>query len=110
MAAVKSVEEKGFLLDIGSSTISGFLPFEKADRLSAANTLVGQSFPCSVVKPSDGRVLQLTRNLKTPVIIDQEHTKLRQLLPGSVIQGTVEKIVGSGVYLRFGKEGTYRYP
>lgn len=58
-AAIKSVEDHGYVLDLGIQDISGFLPFKKAGDLGKAH--IGMLLNVAVEKLSDdGRTCRVS--------------------------------------------------
>src|SRR3569832_1432579 len=114
MTTVKSIEEKGFVMDLGSPNIFGFLPFIES-HLSPSECSVGQPILCLVKEPvtsEDSRTVQLTEkfinihdNNAISCVSSKVIAQSNQILPGCKIVGTVDKICTGGLYLKFDKEG-----
>lgn len=54
-AAVKSVEDHGYILDTGIPDISGFLPFKATGKITKEKYRVGQLVEVSVTKLSSNQ-------------------------------------------------------
>jgi rRNA biogenesis protein RRP5 len=65
-AAVKSVEDHGYILELGVPQVSGFLSFEDAKLVSGDEKLfVGQLLEVTVIKiSSNGRICNVTADPK----------------------------------------------
>lgn len=54
-AAVKSVEDHGYIIDTGISDVSGFLSFKETGKITEAKYRVGQLVDVHVTKLSSSR-------------------------------------------------------
>ena len=54
-AAVKSVEDHGYILDTGIPDVSGFLSFKETDKITEVKYRVGQLVDVHVMKLSTNR-------------------------------------------------------
>ena len=60
---MQSVEDHGYILDIGVSGISGFLSFKEAHKGEGSRLQVGALIDVSVIKmSSNGRICTLTND------------------------------------------------
>lgn len=99
MASIKSIEDKGFQMDMGSKTTFGFLPFTRC-HVDRSVATVGQVMLCTVSEASgpENRLIQLTTS--EPLILSSIPPR-DQLLPGVVVKGVVDKVVPGGIYVKF---------
>ncbi|KAI1369153.1 hypothetical protein F5Y08DRAFT_183000 [Xylaria arbuscula] len=111
MAAVSSVEDHGFVMDLGLSdgTTRGFLPRkEVSNGLPEAGVQLGAVFLCLVTKKgANGKIIQLTAlhdKLANVQNFASEATTIQTFLPGSAVElmvsdisrrGLVGKVMGS---------------
>ncbi|KAH0838161.1 hypothetical protein J3R83DRAFT_6412 [Lanmaoa asiatica] len=103
-AAVHSVEDHGYILDIGVSGISGFLSFREAHKggSEGSRLQVGALVDVSVVKmSSNGRICTLTNDPEVLVSSSiSEVNNVSSVLPGSLVQSLVTAVVPDGLNLR----------
>ncbi|EWC48211.1 hypothetical protein DRE_02315 [Drechslerella stenobrocha 248] len=65
-ASVKSIEDNGFIMDLGLDFVSGFMA--KSDCSAPPNTVrVGRTFLCYVLGPAGGKVVQLAADFHKSV-------------------------------------------
>ncbi|XP_074600776.1 ribosomal RNA Processing 5 [Brevipalpus obovatus] len=103
-AAVKSVEEHGYLMDIGFSELSGFLSFEDARPFISSHHFtklsVGQVVFCHVIS-SNQRLIKLTT--KSPKSLkhksEGESFPSSCLLPGLTVSATIVDVNEKGLEL-----------
>jgi len=98
-AAIESKEDHGYILDIGSTTVRGFVPNKSMSKIGEVD--VGKVLWCVVNKVEPG-----VRTL-TPLpgkIWAQELTNptMHNLFPGSKVKGKVEGILENGLKVKFG--------
>ncbi|KAH7930532.1 hypothetical protein BV22DRAFT_1078692 [Leucogyrophana mollusca] len=103
-AAVKSVEDHGYILDMGISDVSGFLSFKEAGKgnLGETKLQVGRLLDVSVVKVSaNGRTCTLSVD---PQLLSSsslsEVTNVSSILPGSLVQSLITSVLPSGLNLQ----------
>ncbi|KAJ3575984.1 hypothetical protein NP233_g748 [Leucocoprinus birnbaumii] len=97
-AAVKSIEDHGYNLDIGVPDVSGFLPFEG----SWPNLTMGQVVDVVVSKvSSNGRVCSVSRDKeKHSTAVLSEISSVNSVLPGTLVQSLVTSINPDGINLQ----------
>ena len=111
MAAVSSIEDHGFVMDLGLSdgTTRGFLPRKEAlNDLPEAGMQLGAVFLCLVTKKgANGKIIQLSalhNKLANVQNFASEATTIQTFLPGSAVElmvsdisrhGLVGKVMGS---------------
>ena len=103
-SAVRSVEDHGYLMDVGVGGVTAFLPKKKA----ADDLAVGQLIPALVTKGTDGGAsrsisltadpVKLARTTVDPKISLSAHT----LIPGTAVKATVDKTIRNGIKVSFG--------
>ncbi|KAI9461748.1 hypothetical protein HD554DRAFT_2323642 [Boletus coccyginus] len=103
-AAVESVEDHGYILELGVSGISGFLSFKEAwkDGSEESKLQVGALINVSVIKmSSNGRTCTLTNDPDVLVsCLVSEVTTVSSVLPGSLVQALVTAVVSDGLNLQ----------
>uniref|UniRef100_UPI0037E730AC protein RRP5 homolog n=1 Tax=Semicossyphus pulcher TaxID=241346 RepID=UPI0037E730AC len=104
---VDSVEDHGYIIDIGISGTKAFLP-KKAVEDSQNNSdelKVGQYLTCQVEEvKNDGRVVRLSVSPPTIAQASAESTQgwnLANLLPGLLVKATIKKVTKHGLLLDF---------
>ncbi|KAF5385433.1 hypothetical protein D9757_005443 [Collybiopsis confluens] len=96
--SVKSVEDHGYLLDLGIPDVSGFLPFEESTTRIASKYHVGQLI--------DVTIASLSKNAKTCVVNTDRETALTEVsnissvLPGALVQTLITAIHPTGFNLQ----------
>ncbi|KAM9792618.1 protein RRP5 homolog [Neosynchiropus ocellatus] len=100
---VESVEDHGFIIDIG---VSGTKAFAPRKRVSSPEELKVGQYVVSQVKQvkNDGRVAQLSISPLTPAQAGantQQEWTLSNLLPGLLITATIKKATKHGLILDF---------
>ncbi|KAF8560198.1 hypothetical protein OG21DRAFT_1401925 [Imleria badia] len=103
-AAVKSIEDHGYLLELGVFGISGFLSFKEAHGSGSEGSRlqVGALIHVSVIKmSSNGRICTLTNDPDVLVSSSiSEVTNFSSVLPGSLVQSLVTAVVPDGLNLQ----------
>lgn len=104
---VESVEDHGYIIDIGVSGSKAFLSKSsvKDNHNSLEELKVGQYMTSYVEKvKNEGRVLQLSVNPKTIAQAlagsDQSWT-LTNILPGLLVNATIKKVTKNGLFMKF---------
>lgn len=104
---VESIEDHGYIIDIGVSGSKAFLPKTSVkDNHNCLEELkVGQYLTSQVeIVKNEGRVLQLSVNPKTMAQAiagsDQSWT-LTNILPGLLVNATIKMVTKNGLYLKF---------
>lgn len=104
---VESVEDHGYIVDIGVSGSKAFLPKNavKDKHNNPEELKVGQYVTSQVEKvKNDGRVVHLSVN---PLTIAQAYAEsaqgwtLTNLLPGLLVKATIKKVTKHGLFLEF---------
>ena len=96
-AAVKSIEDHGYVMDIGSKTnLKAFLPLKRAQELS-----IGQVIACTVTK-NDGNALVLHQTTSKHLISNVQELNIHQMYPGMNIKCQVESNLKHGLMLKLG--------
>ncbi|KAJ3550610.1 hypothetical protein NM688_g5035 [Phlebia brevispora] len=104
-AAIKSVEDHGYALELGVPDIAGFLPFkdvEKASPQQAGRLRVGCVLDVSVSKMSpNGRTCTfstVSQALRSSSL--SEVSNVASVLPGALVQGLVTAVLPTGLNLQ----------
>uniref|UniRef100_A0A8B9Z698 Protein RRP5 homolog n=1 Tax=Buteo japonicus TaxID=224669 RepID=A0A8B9Z698_9AVES len=107
---VSSVEDHGYLIDIGVSGTHAFLPRQKAQNYIKAvkrgpDLKIGQNLNCIIVEvKNEGRVVRLSvdrSEVATSLATERQNWTLSNLLPGLVVKARVQKVVPLGMKLSF---------
>ncbi|KAG2159661.1 uncharacterized protein EDB93DRAFT_5621 [Suillus bovinus] len=103
-AAVQSVEDHGYILDIGVQGCSGFLPFKDAQKggSDCSKLHVGQLLDIAVVKMSGNEKI-CTVTVDPRVIQSSSITEVNNVtsvLPGTLGQALITGILPSGINLQ----------
>ncbi|XP_069720305.1 protein RRP5 homolog [Phaenicophaeus curvirostris] len=107
---VSSVEDHGYLIDIGVSGTHAFLPRQKAQNYIKAvkrgsDLKIGQNLNCVIVEvKNEGRVVRLTidrSEVAASLATEQQNWTLSNLLPGLVVKARVQKVTPLGIKLSF---------
>lgn len=112
-AAVDSVEDHGYLMDVGVSGIKGFLPHSEASdvvkKLGLKRLPVGSVCLCAGVS-LDARVLKLSASdkkmAKSLITGNDAILPLPMLLPGTRVEARIMEITDKGLELILGNEHT----
>ncbi|XP_057386642.1 protein RRP5 homolog isoform X2 [Balaenoptera acutorostrata] len=107
---VSSLEDHGYLVDIGVSGARAFLPLQKAQEYiqqknKGAKLKVGQYLNCLIeeVKGSGG-VVSLSvgySEVSAAIATEEQNWTLNSLLPGLVVKAQVQKVTPFGLTLKF---------
>ncbi|XP_029285082.1 protein RRP5 homolog isoform X2 [Cottoperca gobio] len=102
---VDSVEDHGYIVDIGLNGTKAFLPKEAVKDKHPEELKVGQNVTSQVVEvKNDGRVVRLTVSPPTvaQACADSEQGwNLTNLLPGLLVKATIKKVTKHGLLLDF---------
>ncbi|KAL4069766.1 hypothetical protein V8B97DRAFT_2051647 [Scleroderma yunnanense] len=101
--AVQSIEDHGYILDLGVTGVSGFLPFSETQDKSLDEKLhVGRLIEVSVLRmASNGRTCTVTDDLTTLVTSSvSEVGNVTSVLPGMLVQSLVTAVNPSGLNLQ----------
>jgi rRNA biogenesis protein RRP5 len=105
---IKSVEDRGFLVDLGSSSFHGFLPLKHAQASDACSfpASLEPGFPlvCTALKVDTGKgvvtlSLDITASLSVAVQDKQPQT-IYTVLPGMICHASVNSVARDGLFLR----------
>uniref|UniRef100_A0A7M4F1A3 Protein RRP5 homolog n=1 Tax=Crocodylus porosus TaxID=8502 RepID=A0A7M4F1A3_CROPO len=107
---VSSVEDHGYLIDVGVSGTKAFLPRQKAqDYLKSSNKgaelKIGQYLNCLVEEvKNSGRIVRLSvgrSEVAAAIATEEQNWTLSNLLPGLVVKAQVQKVTPYGLTLSF---------
>ncbi|KAM9134322.1 protein RRP5 homolog isoform 2-T4 [Pangshura tecta] len=107
---VSSVEDHGYLIDIGVSGAKAFLPRQKSQSYiksanKGAELKIGQYLNCLIEEvKNNGRIVRLsiTRSeVAAAIATEQQNWALSNLLPGLVVKAQVQKVTPNGISLSF---------
>ncbi|NXS07016.1 RRP5 protein, partial [Neodrepanis coruscans] len=108
--SVSSVEDHGYLIDIGVIGTHAFLPHEKAKSYIKAakrgpELKIGQNLNCVIVEvKNEGRVVRLSidrSEVAASLATERQNWALSNLLPGLVVKARVQKVTPFGMKLTF---------
>ncbi|XP_041317407.1 protein RRP5 homolog [Pyrgilauda ruficollis] len=108
--SVSSVEDHGYLIDIGVIGTHAFLPHEKAKNYIKAvkkgsDLKIGQNLNCLIVEvKNEGRVVCLSidrSEVAASIATERQNWALSNLLPGLVVKARVQKVAPLGMKLTF---------
>ncbi|GAB0192080.1 protein RRP5 [Grus japonensis] len=108
--SVSSVEDHGYLIDIGVSGTHAFLPRQKAQNYIKAlkrgpDLKIGQNLNCIIVEvKNEGRVVRLSvdrSEVAASLATERQNWTLSNLLPGLVVKARVQKVAPLGMKLSF---------
>ncbi|KAI6136482.1 hypothetical protein F5141DRAFT_1074915 [Pisolithus sp. B1] len=102
-AAVQSIEDHGYILDLGISGVSGFLSFKDAHKEGSDQGLrIGCLVDIAVLRlSSNGRTCNTTTDSKTLVATSvSEVSDVTSVLPGMLVQSLVTGVTSSGLNLQ----------
>ncbi|XP_066475340.1 protein RRP5 homolog [Tiliqua scincoides] len=107
---ISSVEDHGYLIDIGIQAAKAFLPRQKAQSyLQSTNKgtelKIGQYLNCLIddVKNS-GRIIRMSINqseVAAAVATEEQNWELSNLIPGLVVKAQVQEVTSLGISLTF---------
>ncbi|XP_030890542.1 protein RRP5 homolog [Leptonychotes weddellii] len=107
---VSSLEDHGYLVDIGVCEARAFLPLQKAQEYirqknKGAALKVGQYLNCIIEEvKGNGGVVGLSighSDVSTAVATEEQNWTLNNLLPGLVVKAQVQKVTPVGLTLNF---------
>uniref|UniRef100_A0A8C3UX86 Protein RRP5 homolog n=1 Tax=Catharus ustulatus TaxID=91951 RepID=A0A8C3UX86_CATUS len=108
--SVMSVEDHGYLIDIGVTGTHAFLPNQKAKTYIKAlkkgpDLKIGQNLNCLIVEvKNEGRVVCLSvdrSEVAASIATERQNWTLSNLLPGLVVKARVQKLAPLGMKLTF---------
>ncbi|XP_060624305.2 protein RRP5 homolog isoform X1 [Anolis sagrei] len=107
---IASVEDHGYLIDIGIPAAKAFLPRQKAQGYLQSNNKgaelkIGQYLNCLIedVKNS-GRIIRMSisqSEIAAAIATEEQNWSLSNLLPGLVVKAKVREVTPSGMSLSF---------
>ncbi|NWR74973.1 RRP5 protein, partial [Centropus unirufus] len=101
---VSSVEDHGYLIDIGVNGTHAFLPHQKAQK-RGSDLKVGQNLSCVIVEvKNEGRVVRVSvdrTEVAASLATREQNWTLSNLLPGLVVKAQVQKVAPHGIVLTF---------
>ncbi|XP_069836334.1 protein RRP5 homolog [Dendropsophus ebraccatus] len=107
---VSSVEDHGYLIDLGIGGTKAFLPHQKAQMYlsqtsKAASLRVGQYLNCVIDEvKNNGRVVRLSilqSNVTSAIATEEQKWTMNNLLPGLVVKAQIQKVFSDRVTLSF---------
>uniref|UniRef100_A0A8C4WBQ8 Protein RRP5 homolog n=1 Tax=Gopherus evgoodei TaxID=1825980 RepID=A0A8C4WBQ8_9SAUR len=107
---VSSVEDHGYLIDIGVSGAKAFLPRQKSQSYiksanKGAELKIGQYLNCLIEEvKNNGKIVRLsiTRSeVAAAIATEEQNWALSNLLPGLVVKAQVQKVTPNGISLSF---------
>ncbi|XP_054937411.1 protein RRP5 homolog [Physeter macrocephalus] len=107
---VSSLEDHGYLVDIGVSGARAFLPLQKAQEYiqqknKGAKLKVGQYLNCLIEEvKGNGGVVSLSvgySEVSAAIATEEQNWTLNSLLPGLVVKAQVQKVTPFGLMLKF---------
>ncbi|KAM6306459.1 protein RRP5 homolog [Aegotheles albertisi] len=107
---VSSVEDHGYLIDIGVNGTHAFLPRQKAQNYIKAvkrgsDLKIGQNLNCIIVEvKNEGRVIRLSidrSEVAASLATERQNWTLSNLLPGLVVKARVQKVAPLGIKVSF---------
>ncbi|XP_028005179.2 protein RRP5 homolog [Eptesicus fuscus] len=107
---VSSLEDHGYLVDIGVGGARAFLPLQKAQEYirqknKGAKLKVGQYLNCVIEEvKGNGGVVSLSighSEVSTAIATEEQNWTLNNLLPGLVVKAQVQKVTPFGLTLNF---------
>ena len=103
-SAVKSVEDHGYVMDVGVGGLTAFLPKKKAKN----DLAVGQLIPALVTKGTEGgasRSISLTADpekLARATVDPKISLSVHTLIPGTAVKATLDNPIKHGIRVKFG--------
>uniref|UniRef100_A0A8B9P867 Protein RRP5 homolog n=1 Tax=Apteryx owenii TaxID=8824 RepID=A0A8B9P867_APTOW len=107
---VSSVEDHGYLIDIGVSGTNAFLPRQKAQSYiklvkKGPDLKIGQNLNCVIEEvKNEGRIVRLSidrSEVAASLATERQNWTLSNLLPGLVVKARVQKVAPLGITLSF---------
>ncbi|XP_053167847.1 protein RRP5 homolog [Hemicordylus capensis] len=107
---ISSVEDHGYLIDIGIKAAKAFLPRQKAQSYlqstnKGAELHIGQYLNCLIEEvKNNGRIIRLTINqleIAAAIATEEQNWALNNLLPGLVVKAQIQEVTPLGLSLSF---------
>ncbi|XP_062988666.1 protein RRP5 homolog [Elgaria multicarinata webbii] len=107
---VSSVEDHGYLIDIGVPAAKAFLPRQKAQSYlqstkKGTELKIGQYLNCLIEEVKNGgRIIRMSINkseVAAAIATEEQNWSLNNLLPGLVVKTQVQEVTSSGISVSF---------
>ncbi|KAG8435325.1 hypothetical protein GDO86_013327 [Hymenochirus boettgeri] len=106
---VSSIEDHGYIIDIGVSGTKAFLPRQKAqlylNQVKGSSLRVGQYLNCVIEEvKNEGRIVRLSitqTDVAGALATVEQNWSLNNLLPGLVLKAQIEKVTSHSITLSF---------
>ncbi|XP_013924129.1 PREDICTED: protein RRP5 homolog isoform X1 [Thamnophis sirtalis] len=107
---VSSIEDHGYLIDIGIPGTKAFLPRQKAQGslqslIKGTELMIGQYLNCLIEEVKNGgRIIRISINqseVASAIATEKQNWSLANLLPGLVVKAQVQEVTTSGISLSF---------
>ncbi|XP_042312708.1 protein RRP5 homolog isoform X1 [Sceloporus undulatus] len=107
---ISSVEDHGYIIDIGVPAAKAFLPRQKAQSFLQSNNKgaelkIGQYLNCLIEEvKNNGRIIRISicqSEIVMAIATEKQNWSLSNLLPGLVVKAQVKEVTPSGISLRF---------
>nr|XP_020644591.1 protein RRP5 homolog isoform X2 [Pogona vitticeps] len=107
---ISSVEDHGYIIDIGIPAAKAFLPRQKAQGYlqstsKGAELKIGQYLNCLIEEVKNGgRIVRMSINqseVAAAIATEEQNWSLSNLLPGLVVKAWVQEVKSSGISLSF---------
>ncbi|XP_063056159.1 protein RRP5 homolog isoform X2 [Engraulis encrasicolus] len=102
--SVESIEDHGYLIDIGLTTTKAFLP-KPAAKSSKEDLRVGEYLECLLEEvKNEGRLVRLSMD---PAVLSEAVTEtkhgwtLSNICPGLLVNATIKKVTNQGLFVEF---------
>uniref|UniRef100_A0A8C6XYS9 Protein RRP5 homolog n=1 Tax=Naja naja TaxID=35670 RepID=A0A8C6XYS9_NAJNA len=108
--SVSSIEDHGYLIDIGVPGTKAFLPRQKAQGYlqllnKGTELMIGQYLNCLIEEVKNGgRMIRTSINqseVASAIATEKQNWSLANLLPGLVVKAQVQEVTSSGISLSF---------
>ncbi|KAI8646880.1 hypothetical protein BD408DRAFT_428276 [Parasitella parasitica] len=110
-ATVKSVEDHGYVLDLGLKDLTGFLPLKESKSYikkynRGEELAVGQYVECAIEK-KDARTANVTidRTKIEHAVVEDPFSRVTSVLPGQLVSGVIDAIQSNGLGVKM--QGLY---
>ncbi|KAI7898321.1 uncharacterized protein BX663DRAFT_525423 [Cokeromyces recurvatus] len=111
-AAIKSVEDHGYILDLGVKELTGFLPLKESKSFIEKynrnqELIVGQYVECAV-ESVKGRTANVTidRSKVGRALVADPFSRIISILPGQLVTGVIDAVQNNGLSVKM--QGLYR--
>ncbi|KAI9253242.1 hypothetical protein EDC94DRAFT_546543 [Helicostylum pulchrum] len=110
-ATIKSVEDHGYILDLGIKELTGFLPLKESksyiEKYNRDQELtVGQYVECAIEKVN-GRTANVTidRTKLDHAVVEDPFSRISSVLPGQLVTGLIDAVQYNGLSVKM--QGLY---